>query len=74
MQLVTDIVYCDGMKDAEMIESYVCSSVERRDYVKSFQMRNKTPLQLKTFLLHVGTGIISLFFGSQIHQYFLKMC
>ena len=38
-----------------------------RGHDKSSQMKNKTPLSLYRLFLHTGTGIIFLFFRSQIH-------
>ena len=43
-----------------------------RDHFKFSQMRNEAPLQLYRLFLHFGTGTTFLFFGSQIHQCFLK--
>ena len=41
-----------------------------RGHVKFSQMRNKTHLQLYKLFLHAGTGIIFIFFRSQVHQCF----
>ena len=44
-----------------------------RDHVKSYQMKNETPLQLKKLFLYAATGTVLLFFyffRSQIYQYF----
>ena len=41
-----------------------------RDNVKSFQMRNETPLQHYMLYLHAETDIIFLIFRSKLHKYF----